>query len=326
MPVTTNVEKKKAPSIRDFLKYGASSNPVYSANYGVRDANSRAPSSFTQTVTINGKTMPYAEAVASGFYTPPKSAKEKGIEAMEEAKQKQEAGKLSALSYYDTAMKNIQELNKNSLGLYKNVSENIEAMNPDLITSEDQRRMLANRKANLSASGQNLTGMFKDSDSGVQTGRRLGIARSVASESAMLPIDTELEVKGLNRTSALNLLDRKTNLAGNMTNTNQSLANAYLSTASGKAGVETAYQYDGGAEYLNQLGEATGKGTGTPSSTKVSMRPKDSSTSSLKETTSNFRRPTTSVKLPSVSSFFPSSAPAWSNLNLTSQSSFKRRR
>ena len=138
--------------------------------------------------------------------------------SVEEARSLQEASKTSALGYYQP------------------IQAALGQMSPELISSEQQSRMLATRRAELGASGQNLASLYSDPYSGVQTAQRAQIGMGVAGRQANLPIELELEVAGANREAALGLYGAQAGVAGGM------------------AGVQTAYQYDPGLEYIQQLG------------------------------------------------------------------------
>jgi hypothetical protein len=196
-------------------------------------------------------------------------------QAMNEAKQKTEASKTNALGYYDQAASGFNNLggqissNTNrALGYYQPVMDKLNSMQGDLINPDQMASLTANRKATLAASGQNLTGAFGDADSGIQTGRRLGIAMDTANQSANLPIDMQLNIAAQNRASNLGLLNQQAGLAGSMANVGSNdignqfnLANLGLNVAGGKAGIDQSYQYDPGTQYFNQLGTADGEKT-----------------------------------------------------------------
>ena len=142
--------------------------------------------------------------------------------AVEEAKQKQEASKTSALGYYAP------------------IQQGLAALSPELITPGQQTSMLAERRAKLGAYGQNLSSLYADPYSGVQAGQRQQIGMGIAGRQANLPIELELDVAKQNRESTLGLYGAQADVAGGM------------------AGVQTAYQYDPGLEYIKSLGYGMG--------------------------------------------------------------------
>jgi hypothetical protein len=192
--------------------------------------------------------------------------------AVEEAKQKQEASKTAALGYYDQFSNMLPEyqnqMNNNyqqSLGYYQPIANQLNNMQGDLISPEEMQRMAANRKDTLSANGQNLASAFGDSDSGIQSGRRLGIAMNTAELGANIPLQTELDVNQANRSANMDLLGQRANIAGAMANLGQqnqlnqaNMLGYYGNIASGKAGIQQNYQYDPGLDYITKLSQALG--------------------------------------------------------------------
>jgi hypothetical protein len=83
--------------------------------------------------------------------------------------------------------------------------------------------------------------MHGDATSGVQSGVRREIGMGIAGRQANLPIELEMEVAGKNREAQLGLYGARADVAGGM------------------AGVQTAYQYDPGMEYVKALGFAAGR-------------------------------------------------------------------
>lgn len=151
-----------------------------------------------------------------------KAAEAESSRVAGEAKQKQEASKQAALGYYAP------------------IQDALAGMSPELITSEQQAGMMGTRRAELGAYGQNLASMYTDPYSGVQGGQRRQIGMGIAGMQANLPIGLELEVGEANRQAALGLHSAQAGVAGGM------------------AGVQMAYQYDPGLEYLKQLGFGAG--------------------------------------------------------------------
>lgn len=152
--------------------------------------------------------------------------------AMDEAKTKTEASKASALGYFDPL-----EADANKL------------YNTDVISADQEQQALNKKRNDLAVSGQNLLGAFGDADSGIQSGVRRNIALNTANQAANLPIQTQLEIAGANRDAKINALGQRYNIAGQ------------------KAGIEQAYEYDPGLEYISQLGEALGTETPQVSAT-----------------------------------------------------------
>lgn len=202
--------------------------------------------------------------------------RQKAERAANEAKRKQEASKKSALSYFDQAEsrmrdreQNVRDLSKQSLSYFKPMMESLSSKG-ELISDQDRRRLLANRKAEISAQAQNLASGFGDIDSGVTAGRRMNLFRNAGLQSALLPIQTELDVRSANRADFMNRLNQGRGIAGAMSNITGDLANSLryfnqgdLSLAGGRSGVQTAYQYDPGSQYFNQLGYGEGAGGNT---------------------------------------------------------------
>jgi hypothetical protein len=205
----------------------------------------------------------------------PLTDREKAERAANEAKRKQEASKKSALGYFDQAGKrmasreqDVRNLTQKSLGYYEPMINEL-AGKGDLISDKDKRRMIANRKAEIAAQAQNLASGFSDIDSGVTAGRRMNLFRNAGLQSALLPIQTELDVRTANREDFYNRLNQRRGLASSMAGITGDLATRLgyfnqndLSLAGGKADVQMGYQYDPGSQYFNQLGQAEGRGGG----------------------------------------------------------------
>jgi len=197
--------------------------------------------------------------------------------AVEEAKAKQEASKVSALGYYDTAAADIATSKTAAQGFYQPFAEEIAGMDRELIDPAMREEMEATRRTQLGAYGQNLAGQFGDAGSGVQTGKRAEIGMGIAGMQADLPIELQLEIAEKNRQAKLGVIGAGMNVAGAQAGVEGQYAGMGLGVASGKAGVETAYQYDPGLEYIkslgynqgyqNTLGSSGGGGTTTTTST-----------------------------------------------------------
>ena len=221
--------------------------------------------------------------------------------AEQEARTKTEASKTSALGYYkDASGKMVKReadmgsLFNKGMGTYEGLMNELKGISGDLITPQQKQQMMATRQDALASGGQNLTAAFSDPDSGIQSGRRLGIAQDVAARAANLPIQTELEVGQANRGALMDLMGKKTALAGDINSTiaNRSgnllnLSGQDLNLAGGQAGLQTAYEYDPGSGYSQAAGQALGNmgttgtevGTGTAGTTgstgiKVTPTPK----------------------------------------------------
>ena len=126
--------------------------------------------------------------------------------AVDEAKKKQEESKTSALGYYDQFGKMLpqyqQQLGQNynqSMSYYEPLANQLAGMQGDIISPEQMQRLKNERTDALASSSQNLMGAFGDSDSGIQTGRRLGIAMGTANEASNIPLQAELDVGQANR-------------------------------------------------------------------------------------------------------------------------------
>lgn len=241
--------------------------------------------------------------------------------AVEEAKAKQEASKASALGYYDTLqpyigatgkalgtgysnqvnylntladeMKNF-DLNttyQNQLNLYNPLLQSAYGLSENIISDEQQRQLLADRRAQLSASSQNLAGMFGDADSGYQTGQRLGIAQNMSLAAANLPIELQLEVGQANRAAQLERLGQIESVASKISNVESDnilrklglledraglaslqvgaeqeanlnllkLLGIQTDIAGAKSDIQQSYQYDPGLDYINALAYAQGQ-------------------------------------------------------------------
>jgi len=193
--------------------------------------------------------------------------------AVAEAKQKSEASKGSALSYWDAARGFGQQMGGQltgvrdaSLGYFNPIQQDLAGIQGDLIGEDEERALIAERRGKLGAYGQNLAGMFADPQSGMQGRQRLDIARGIASEQANLPIETRLEIARANRAARLALASTQAGVAGQMAGVQRGYASDIMgqmaherAVASGKAGVQMAYQYDPGAGYYQQLAEAMGR-------------------------------------------------------------------
>ena len=174
--------------------------------------------------------------------------------AVEEAKAKQEASKVSALGYYDTAAADIATSKTAAQGFYQPFADEIAGMDRELIDPAMREEMEATRRTQLGAYGQNLAGQFGDAGSGVQSGKRAEIGMGIAGMQADLPIELQLEIAEKNRQSQLGVIGAGMNVAGAQAGVEGQYAGMGLGVASGKAGVETAYQYDPGLEYIKSLG------------------------------------------------------------------------
>ena len=171
---------------------------------------------------------------------PPDYAQQ-AITASNEARDKQEASKESALGYF------------------KSAQEGLSGLDPNIISPEQKELLMGRRRAELGAYGQNLASQYGDSASGVQSGQRRAIGMGIAGRQANLPIDTELQVGQANRASALGLYSAQANVASQM------------------GGVQTAYQYDPGLEYIKSLGQIQGYTgqTGLQQPAQFRMQPQD---------------------------------------------------
>jgi len=207
--------------------------------------------------------------------------------AVEEAKEKQEASKVSALGYYDKAAGDIAASKEAATGFYQPFAEEIAEMPRELIDPAMREEMEATRRTQLGAYGQNLAGQFGDAGSGVQSGKRAEIGMGIAGMQADLPIELQLEIAEKNRQAKLGVIGAGVGVAGAQAGVEGTYANLGLGVASGKAGVETAYQYDPGLEYIkslgynqgyqNTLGSSGGGGTTTTTSS-FSSAPKPKAT------------------------------------------------
>jgi len=164
--------------------------------------------------------------------------------AMEEAKTKTEASKVSALGYFKGVEDSANDL-----------------YDTDLISSDQEQQALNLKKNQLAVNSQNLTGAFGDADSGIQAGTRQNIAMNTANMASNLPIQTRLDIATQNRAAKVEALGQRYNVAG------------------AKANIETAYDYDPGIDYIAQLGEAlgsesTGSGASTTTSTQTAAEKK----------------------------------------------------
>lgn len=153
----------------------------------------------------------------------------------EEAKQKTEASKASALGYFN-------QLEADANKLY----------NTDVISADQQQQALNKKRNDLAVSGQNLLGAFGDADSGIQSGVRRNIALNTANMASNLPIETQLEINNANRIAKIQALGQRYNIA------------------QAKSGIEQSYDYDPGNEYIAQLGEALGESSGSSGSSSSS--------------------------------------------------------
>jgi hypothetical protein len=176
--------------------------------------------------------------VSGARHTTPNSTggtQQKSHKAIDEAKAKTEASKEAALAGYEP-------LDTQLAGM------------GDLITPEQQQQLINQRKDQLANAGQNLTEALGDSNSGIQQGRRIGIASSVANSAANLPIETQLDVAQANRAANLNVIGQRSNIAN------------------ARSAIQQGYQYDPGLEYIAALGGGFGElgGFNNDSSSSVS--------------------------------------------------------
>jgi len=199
-------------------------------------------------------------AEKKGITTPTKQSEleAEAKAAVEEAKAKQEAGKKSALGYYDTAAADIATSKTAAQGFYQPFAEEIAGMDRELIDPAMREGMEATRRTQLGAYGQNLAGQFGDAGSGVQTGKRAEIGMGIAGMQADLPIELQLEIAEKNRQAKLGVIGAGMNVAGAQAGVEGQYAGMGLGVASGKAGVETAFDYDPGMAYIQSLGYAQG--------------------------------------------------------------------
>jgi len=200
--------------------------------------------------------------------------------AVEEAKAKQEASKVSALGYYDTAAADIAKSKTAAAGFYQPYAEEIAEMPRELIDPAMREEMEATRRTQLGAYGQTLAGQFGDAESGVQTGKRAEIGMGIAGMQADLPIELQLEIAEKNRAAKLGVIGAGVGVAGAQVGIEGQYAGLGLGVAGGKAGIETAYQYDPGLEYIKSLGYGQGyqntlgaAGGGTTVTSVGGMRP-----------------------------------------------------
>jgi hypothetical protein len=148
---------------------------------------------------------------------------------------------------YEEARRSMEEAKRKqeeskaaALGYYEPIRARLGAMEPSLITPEQKARMEETRRTQLGAYGQSLA----------------EIGMGIAGRQANLPIELELDIAARNRAAALELYSAQAGVAGGM------------------AGIQTAYQYDPGLEYVQQLGYGLGyTGGGTPT-TDVERLPK----------------------------------------------------
>jgi hypothetical protein len=200
----------------------------------------------------------------------------KAIRAGNEAKQKSEASKGAALGGFDDAAASIaaregdiRNLFNKSLAFFKPLADQASKLAGPLISPEQEAALLANRRASLAAAGQNRAGLFTDPDSGVQSGVRREIARNTALSSANLPIDIRLQVARENRDAIAQGVSAGSQIAGQFGNQTTAFAGALsrlnqgnIDIARGKAGVHTAFDYDPGSKFSQELGFGLGQQSG----------------------------------------------------------------
>lgn len=180
--------------------------------YGGGDRSPEFPGGRDSQVPVPG--------VQPGGYNDP--AIQDAMKAVEEAKQKQEASKQSALGYFQP------------------IQQSLAGMSPELISSAQMAKMKTTRRAELGAYGQNLASMHTDPYSGVQGAQRRQIGMGIAGRQANMPIELELGVGAANRQAQLGLYGAQAGVAGQMSQ------------------IQQAYQYDPGMEYLKELGYGAG--------------------------------------------------------------------
>jgi len=226
--------------------------PSGTYHLAARTASQRAENVATTKIRKQRETL---QKELSGAQTTKESELEAEAKAaVEEAKAKQEASKVSALGYYDKAAGDIATSKTAAMGLYQPFAEEIAGMDRELIDPAMREEMEATRRTQLGAYGQNLAGMYGDAGSGVQTGKRAEIGMGIAGMQADLPIELQLEIAEKNRQAKLGAIGAGMNVAGAQAGVEGQYAGMGLGVASGKAGIETAFDYDPGLEYIKQLG------------------------------------------------------------------------
>jgi len=99
-----------------------------------------------------------------------------------------------------------------STELLAKLEAEIAAMPNEIISPEQKAALLAKRKAELAAGGQDLAQKFGDYRSGVQGGERRDIAADITGRGANLPIGLDIEVGQANEAQRLNKLNQQFNL------------------------------------------------------------------------------------------------------------------
>ena len=198
----------------------------------------KSPSSQTAPVPVPSVTPQAQPAITTGG----SSIEAQVQQAVQEAKLKQEQSKTSALGYYDTLQTQVQSQ-------YGGLESQLGQISKDLITPEQQQQLMAQRRGQLGAYGQNLLSQFGDEESGVQMGQRANISRDIGLQQANLPINMALEIGAQNRQAQLGVYDRAADISAQK-------VGAYGNVAAGKSGIQQNYQYDPGLEYAQQLGMA----------------------------------------------------------------------
>jgi hypothetical protein len=228
---TSAVKPKTTPVSSSTAGKDTTSEYIYTRKNGNGDVSSTPTGGeqFWNKIKNPNYKAPVDNASELGSYTANQAYADSKL-AMDEAKAKTEASKASALGYFDPL-----EADANKL------------YNTDVISADQEQQALNKKRNDLAVSGQNLLGAFGDADSGIQSGVRRNIALNTANQAANLPIQTQLEIAVANRDAKINALGQRYNIAGQ------------------KAGIETAYDYDPGLDYISQLGEALG--TETPEKT-----------------------------------------------------------
>ena len=200
----------------------------------------KSPSSQTAPVPVPSVTPQAQPAITTGG----SSIEAQVQQAVQEAKLKQEASKTSALGYYDTLQTQVQSQ-------YGGLESQLGQISKDLITPEQQQQLMAQRRGQLGAYGQNLLSQFGDEESGVQMGQRANISRDIGLQQANLPINMALEIGAQNRQAQLGVYDRAADISAQK-------VGAYGNVAAGKSGIQQNYQYDPGLEYAQQAGYGAG--------------------------------------------------------------------
>jgi len=182
----------------------------------------------------------------------------KAFAGYNEAKQKSEQAKSSALSGFSTAESFANSANQRNKSYFQSILGQLESQGADSVSSKEKNLISSNLTSRQASDAQATNQMFHDPYSGKQASERFRSASGADAQNRKEQAGLDVDIEEANRSSFLEYIKGKSDLGSLMSNLDQNQINTLLSVAQGKSLVQRDFQYDPMAQLLQFIGESQG--------------------------------------------------------------------